>query len=262
MSFTDYAENKILEHMVGKTSWGMPTAYLAVSTTTPNDDGTNFTEPSGGAYARVQTAGTDWGTPATGAIANATLLAFPQATANWGTVTYGGVYDAATNGNLLYSGQLTVSQAVNTGNTLRFPIGQIVLSFLTGASLSYFGRHAILQHITGKSAWTMPTLNLGLSTTTPALDGTNFTPPSGGSYARVTTAGADWNNAASGALDNANILSFPTATANWGTVTYSGFWDASTNGNLYAFRVLGTAVAVNNGNTFRIPVGNADISLD
>ena len=47
-SFSDYAENKILELIVGKTGFTTPTAYIALVTTLPTDASTGATlvEPS------------------------------------------------------------------------------------------------------------------------------------------------------------------------------------------------------------------------
>jgi len=57
---------------------------------------------------------------------------------------------------------------------------------------------AILDHVFTDPAWTPPvTLYIGLSSTTPTEAGANFTEPSTGSYARVSTTASDWS-AASG----------------------------------------------------------------
>lgn len=54
MPKTNYANAKVQSALYGGASLGVPaTWYLAWSTTTPNQDGSNFTEPSGNGYARV-----------------------------------------------------------------------------------------------------------------------------------------------------------------------------------------------------------------
>lgn len=127
MPFSLYARNKILDHIHGKTSFTMPTAYVGLSTTTPNGSDGNVTEPStsGTAYARVTTAGGDWGAASSGAITNANALTFATATGGgWGTVTHVVVYDSATvgAGNLLWWDDIT-SQAVPAGVTVSIPVG-------------------------------------------------------------------------------------------------------------------------------------------
>jgi hypothetical protein len=124
-SFSDYLENKILDHIVGKTSYTMPTAYVALSTADPLDTGAGLAEPSGGAYARVATAGGDWNAAASGAIDNANAITFPTATASWGTISHFAIMDAATSGNMLAHGALTASKVIGNGDTATFAAGDI-----------------------------------------------------------------------------------------------------------------------------------------
>ncbi|MFQ5353430.1 MAG: hypothetical protein ACE5DR_00650 [Thermodesulfobacteriota bacterium] len=125
MSFSDYLELKVLDHVFGKAAYTMPTAYVGLSTADPLDTGAGLAEPTGGAYARVTTSAIDWNAAAAGSISNANALTFPQATASWGTVTHFAVFDALTVGNLLASGALTVSKAVGNGDTVKFDVGQL-----------------------------------------------------------------------------------------------------------------------------------------
>jgi len=128
MSFSDYLELKVLEHVTGKTAFTMPAAYIGLSTADPLDTGSGLAEPVGGAYARVATTATDWATAAAGAISNATILTFAAATASWGTITHFAIFDALTAGNLLGSGILTVSKTVGNGDTVSFAVGQLTIT--------------------------------------------------------------------------------------------------------------------------------------
>ena len=56
---TDYAAQKLLQHIVGESSYASPSTWLALFTAAGTDAGTGFTEVSGGAYARVQVSGTE-----------------------------------------------------------------------------------------------------------------------------------------------------------------------------------------------------------
>lgn len=123
-SFSDYLENKVLDHIVGKTSFTMPTAYVALSTTDFTDAGTGGTEP-GDTYARVTTSGADWAVASGGATSNAAAITFPQASASWGTIGYFAVFDAATVGNMLFHGTVSPSKAVGAGDTPEFAIGDL-----------------------------------------------------------------------------------------------------------------------------------------
>ena len=101
----------------------------------------------------------------------------------------------------------------------------------------------ILNHIVGKTAlYTLPTTYVALFTAVGTDAGTGFTEVSVGSYARVATAGADWNAASGSApslISNATTLTFPTATADWGSIIAMGLYDASTSGNLLAWDFFG-----------------------
>jgi hypothetical protein len=99
----DYAARKTLDHLLGKTSFTMPTAYVGLYTAAPTDAG-GGTEVSGGSYARVATSGATWNAAAGSAPAstsNAAAVTFPLATGSWGTALAFGIFDAATAGNPL-----------------------------------------------------------------------------------------------------------------------------------------------------------------
>lgn len=98
---SDYTENKVLEHILGKTSWTMPTNYLALFSSAPTDAG-GGTEISGNGYARLASVAADWATASGGSSNNANQRQWATATAQWATVTAFGAYDSASAGNLLW----------------------------------------------------------------------------------------------------------------------------------------------------------------
>ena len=124
-SFSDYWENKILNHLFDGTPYSAPTIYIALSTADPGDTGATMAEPSGGSYARITTATTDWDTATTGATANTNELAFPEATGSWGTCTHFALFDASSNGNMCAHGALTVAKTIGTGDTAKFAVGDL-----------------------------------------------------------------------------------------------------------------------------------------
>lgn len=130
-SLSDYAEKKILDHVFGKTAYTMPAVYLALSTADPLDAGTGMAEPSGNAYARKTTAGSDWNaaTGTTATVTNATSISFPVATGSWGTITHFALFDAPTAGNLIAHGALSASKAIASGDMLLFSAGAISATF-------------------------------------------------------------------------------------------------------------------------------------
>lgn len=127
-AMTDYLENKIIDWLLRATSYTPPaTLYVGLLTAAPSDSAAG-TEVSGGSYARVAvtSATTAWNntqgnttgasTGGDGTSENAAAITFPAPTANWGTVTHFGIYDAASGGNLLIWAALTTSKTINNGD--------------------------------------------------------------------------------------------------------------------------------------------------
>ena len=127
-SFADYWENEILDHLFGKGSYTSPTIYVGLSTADPADDATGLAEPSGNAYARVTTTGADWNTASGGTIDNANEISFPQASGSWGTLTHFALFDAASGGNMLAHGLLSISKTISSGDTAKFSAGDLDIS--------------------------------------------------------------------------------------------------------------------------------------
>jgi len=129
-------------------------------------------------------------------------------------------------------------------------------------SFSDHWENEILDHVFGKGAYTPPTIHVGLSTADPGDDGAGLAEPSGNGYARVATAGTDWNAASGGALDNATAIEFPDATGDWGTVTHFALFDAASGGNLLAHGSLSQSKPISSGDTARVAIGDLDVSLN
>ncbi len=120
--FSDYLEDKVLDHVFGGTSYTAPgTLYVALYTVAPSDTG-GGTEVSGGAYVRKTATFNVSGTSPTTAT-NAAAIEYPTATANYGTVVAVGVFDALTSGNLLAYANLDASKVVSSGDVFRFDAG-------------------------------------------------------------------------------------------------------------------------------------------
>jgi hypothetical protein len=128
-SKSDYLENKFLDWLLRGQSFTAPTnVYIALLTAAPSDSG-GGTEVSGGSYARVtvacslanfagtQSSGSTAASSGTGGqTSNNNAITFPSPTANWGTVTHFGIYDASSSGNLLYWAALGTSKTINNGD--------------------------------------------------------------------------------------------------------------------------------------------------
>lgn len=127
-SMTDYLENKLADHLFRTTTYTQPAALAVGLLTAGCSDSAAGTEVTGGSYTRVSNnpANANWkGTHASttgassgtgGTISNAVTLTFPAPTANWGSITHFGIYDAASGGNLLFCAALTTPKTVNNGD--------------------------------------------------------------------------------------------------------------------------------------------------
>jgi hypothetical protein len=127
-AMSDYCEQQLIKHLFRTGSFTKPTVIaIGLYTAAPSDAG-GGTEVTGGAYARqtLNPLDANWTDPTTtGTTDNASAITFPTATANWGTITHVGIFDAASAGNLLFWGALTQSKVVNSGDTFSFAIGAL-----------------------------------------------------------------------------------------------------------------------------------------
>ena len=128
------------------------------------------------------------------------------------------------------------------------------------ASISTYLENQVINHVLRNTAYTSPTtVYVALFTADNGLEGGTITGEvSGGSYARVAvtfTAPGD------GDTSNSAIVTFPTATADWGTVTHAAIMDASTAGNVLIHGALTNSKIVQNGDTFNFNAGDIDFTL-
>ena len=122
--FSDYLEDKVLDHVFGGNAYTAPaTLYVALYTVAPTDTG-GGTEVTGGSYARQSGAFTVSGTNPTTA-SNSAAIEYPTATDNYGTVVAVGILDASSGGNLLAYANLDTSKSVTTGDVFRFDTGDL-----------------------------------------------------------------------------------------------------------------------------------------
>jgi len=130
MSFSDYLELEILDHVFLTGSYAQPSnIYIALCKSTIDDADTGSTLPSevsGGSYAR-KSCGT-WDTASAGSTKNGVAITFTQATAQWGTVTDFAVVDASSGGNVLAYAKLTTAKSIATGDTAKFATGDLKVS--------------------------------------------------------------------------------------------------------------------------------------
>jgi hypothetical protein len=124
--------------------------------------------------------------------------------------------------------------------------------------MSNYLEDALINATLRATTYTSPaTVYVSLWTSDPT-DAGSGTEVSGGSYARTAVTFAAPSDGAS--TNNADVT-FPTATASWGTVGWIGINDAATSGNLLYHTALDTAKAIDSGDIFKISTGNLSVTL-
>lgn len=108
---------------------------------------------------------------------------------------------------------------------------------------------------------------IALFTTLPGEDGTGGVEVSGGSYARqaVTRGTGQWKDPATatqGHTNNTGAITFPTATAPWGTVLGVGVYDASTVGNGLYFGALAVNKVIGTNDIAKFNANDLDFLED
>jgi hypothetical protein len=139
------------------------------------------------------------------------------------------------------------------------------------SAASNFLENKVLDHVLRYSTapYTAPsTLYLALFNNTSGSAAANLeagtltdeTSTSGTAYARqsVTFAAASSGSSATNAT-----VTFPTATANWGTITHVAIMDGDTEGagNVLFYGAVTTSKTIEVGDTFQVSSGNLTVSL-
>jgi hypothetical protein len=140
------------------------------------------------------------------------------------------------------------------------------------SALSNSYENLLLDHSLGTASLTAPaTVYVALFTSDPSTGSTSenleagilTNEVSGGSYARQSVA---FNAASNGSASNSATVTFPTASANWGTLTHIAVMDADQTdsagqGEVIYYGLLDTAKIIETGDTFQITTSNLTITL-
>jgi|SRR5210317_32084 len=118
----------------------------------------------------------------------------------------------------------------------------------------------VMDYVFTTTSVTRPTAwYIGLFTADPTDAGTQTSEVSGNGYARTAVTFSVTADTAT----NSAAVEFPAASGgNWGTITHIGVLTASSAGDMIVHSALTTAKAINDGDVFRIPTGDLDITLD
>ncbi len=147
--------------------------------------------------------------------------------------------------------------------------------FVSAASMTNYLENKLIDAFLRGQSYTMPaTVYVGLYTVCPT-DSTAGTEATGGSYARVavTSSLANWagtqgagttvaSSGTGGTTSNNNAITFPTATADWGTVNCFGYFTASSGGTLIFYAALTASRNITNGSTASFAAGTLTFQID
>ena len=124
-AFSDYAENEMLDHMLGTGAFAAPAnVFLSLWTSDPTDDGSG-NELSGSGYVRKDI---NFGAASSGVATSSGVVTFDTASGSWGTVTHIGIHDAVSSGNLLFHGVLSASKTIASGDVMQIANGAITIT--------------------------------------------------------------------------------------------------------------------------------------
>jgi hypothetical protein len=131
MSLSNYAENKILDHLCGKGARDFTspaTLAVAMASAISGSEPVTVTEfANANGYVRQAVT---FGTASSGSTTNSGDVSFPVATGDQGTCTHIAVFDSLTygGGNLLFYGALTASKTIQTGDTFEIKTSNLTVN--------------------------------------------------------------------------------------------------------------------------------------
>lgn len=129
--FSNYAENKILDHIFGGPSWAAvpATLYMALTTVavTETDTGSTITEANYTGYGRASVVVGAWRAAASGEKKNLNPISFAACTGGSSTVIGFAIVDASSAGNIIMFGVVPTT-AVTSGLTPQFAQDGVVLT--------------------------------------------------------------------------------------------------------------------------------------
>ena len=264
MYLSNYAENKLLDHVLKNSAYTRPAALfiaLATATIVDTDRGATISEMSGGSYARVSC---DSWTAASGrATNNSAKLSFPTPSADWGLGLNFAILDTSvlSTGNIIAYGEIGPPNLIDDTDSVDIEVGQLDVSFNKSGSSDYLA-NALLDHLFADSAYSQPTnIYVGLSTVAivDGNTGSTISEPSDG-YARINDNG--WDVAVLGASQNTNKIQFAVASGTWGDVGYFGLSDHLSTGNILIHGSFAATINVIAGNKFKITIGNVSATFN
>lgn len=135
MPYSTYFNDAMLNWFKGTTfPAAISTVYISIHTGLPGGTGASNDVTATVAGSRASIAAADLSAPADSAlsgggrqISNTATITITASAAAGATITYFGLWDAASGGNFLGYGALATSRLVQVGDLVQFPISQLIL---------------------------------------------------------------------------------------------------------------------------------------
>ncbi len=270
-SLSNYLEEKLLKHVLGIESFSSPAKiYLGLSSTVPLEDGSNWTEISGGGYQRQPLAfnGAEKkdSSPFGAKIASATAAHFGPgpSPSGWSYMTLAyGLFDAASGGNLLAFCSSMGGLSVAAGKYAYLAPGGLQIDLDCDACWTTYSLKSLLDRSFANGSFSSPSVYVALSTSSALSvtqeEATGINELSGGNYSRKQITAGNWGSVAQvsdkAQVSNDENVDFAQATADWSAIQGGGLATASSGGKMLLVGVL--ADSVFNGDILRIAVNGA-----
>lgn len=248
-----YLKNALINHTFRNTPFSTPGADIWLSLHSGDPGLTGANEVSGGTYERLQVS--TWDAPSLRSTRNTNNATFTTLTADLGVATHLGVWDAQISGNFLFrSDPFTLPLTI--GSAPQFQSGNIVVSIL-GNSSDYLAA-AWINHVFRNTAFTTPGTNLYVALFNGNPGSSGASEIVGNNYAREQV--SDWGAPSSGVSRNASNIQFNTPSGNWGSISGTGVFDASSSGNYLGGVLVTSQYAAQMGDT-NISFGAGELVL-
>jgi len=265
-TLTNYLENKLINHLLLNVDYTPPASvWLALYTASPSDTGGGTEVISVGNYARQRITFNVSANIAT----NSSIIYFPEATTNWGTIVAASIMDAVTNGNMLFWGEITNHTEINTGEN--YTINPSALNVeLRGGDKGGWGDDVperILKYVLTGVNFNPGGIYIALGNNlSEGIDNSfvSWTETNGTGYSRKKISGSSLYSPISGSTTNLSdvVFSAPPISANWGLITHVVIFDASSSGNALMWGKLQSPIYITAGDGLKFEAGNIDITLN
>lgn len=133
MSYSNWMENRIQNHIFGKSIYYASTMYVGLCRNNPGEGATggNCHEvPNIYSYARVAASPSAWSSASGGQIVNTAAIIFPYSTGGWGVVTHFVLCNSGSygGGSIIVYGALSAARNITQYSRPRFDPGTLSIT--------------------------------------------------------------------------------------------------------------------------------------